>query len=315
MKKEDKIYIAGHKGLVGSAILRKLQQEGYNNIIVKTSRELDLRDKSAVNAFFEQEKPAYVFFAAGTVGGIMANKTYPADFIYNNVSMVFNTIEAAHKTDVKKLLYLGSSCIYPRESPQPIKEEYLLTGTLEETNRPYALAKIAGIELCRSYNKQFGTDYISLMPTNMFGINDNYDLQNSHLVAALVRKFYEAKQRNAEFVELWGTGTPRREILSSDELADACLYFMLNYSGSDIINIGSGKDYTIRELAEMIKSISGYSGELKFDSTKPDGTMKKQLDVSRAANLGWTTGSDTYKDLQKAYEDFSNNYSQYTKTI
>ncbi len=315
MNKEDKIFVAGHKGLVGSAIVRKLQKENYSNIIVKTSKELDLRDKAVVSDFFAVEKPQYVFFAAGTVGGIMANKTYPADFIYNNVSMIFNTIDAAYKNQVTKLLYLGSSCIYPKNCPQPIKEEYLLTDELEETNKPYALAKIAGIELCTSYNKQYQTDFISLMPTNMFGINDNYDLQNSHLIAALIRRFYEAKEKQAPFVELWGTGTPKREVLSSEKLADACFYFMLNYTGSNIINIGSGKDHTIRELAEMIKSISGYEGEIKFDSSKPDGTMKKQLDVSRASKLGWTAESDISGDLQKAYKDFSENYYQYTKTI
>ncbi len=315
MNKNDKIFVAGHKGLVGSAIVRKLTADGYDNIIVKPSKELDLREKAQVAEFFSKEQPLYVFFAAGTVGGIMANKTYPADFIYNNVSMIFNTIEAAYRNKVKKLLYLGSSCIYPKDAPQPIKEAYLLTGPLEETNKPYALAKIAGVELCASYNKQFNTDYISLMPTNMFGVNDNYDAQNSHLVAALIRKFYEATSKNASFVELWGTGMPKREILSSDQLADACLYFMLNYTGSEIINIGSGIDYTIKELAEMIKSIAGFSGELRFDSSKPDGTMKKQLDVSRASELGWTAAFDIRQDLQKAYNDFATNYGQYTNTI
>ncbi|HEY4148868.1 MAG TPA: GDP-L-fucose synthase [Chitinophagaceae bacterium] len=315
MKKEDKIFIAGHNGLVGSAIVRKLREEGFTNLVMRASKELDLRDKAAVTNFFASEKPAYVFFAAGTVGGIMANKTYPADFIYNNVSMIFNTIDAAYRHQVKKLLYLGSSCIYPKSCPQPIKEEYMLTGQLEETNKPYALAKIAGIELCASYNRQFGTDYISLMPTNMFGINDNYDLQNSHLVAALIRKFYEAKAKKASFVELWGSGAPRREILSSDQLANACFYFMQQYSGSDIINIGCGEDHTISELAGMIKSISGYEGEIKFDSSKPDGTMKKQLDVSRATGLGWSAKSNISEDLKRAYHDFSDNYERYTKTI
>ncbi|MCW3111214.1 MAG: ger2 [Segetibacter sp.] len=312
MEKDSKIFVAGHNGLVGSAIVRKLLKEGYTNIILKTSRELDLRDKTALANFFSTNKPEYIFFAAGTVGGIMANKTYPADFIFNNVMMIFNTIDAAYKNKVKKLLYLGSSCIYPKVAVQPIKEEYLLTGSLEETNKPYALAKIAGIELCTSYNKQYGTNYIALMPTNLFGINDNYDLQNSHLVAALIRKFYEAKINNKSFVELWGSGTPRREVLSSDQLAEACIYFMNNYDGDDIINIGKGEDFSIRELAEMIKAISGYNGEIKFDVTKPDGTMKKQLDISRAAALGWKAKDTLAIDLKMAYDDFSGNYSNYT---
>ncbi|MBC7475210.1 MAG: GDP-L-fucose synthase, partial [Candidatus Sericytochromatia bacterium] len=253
MDKQAKIYVAGHNGLAGSAIVRKLTIEGYNNLLLKTSKELDLRDKTAVYNFFEEEKPEYVFFAAGTVGGIMANKTYPADFIFDNVAMIFNTVDAAYKSKVKKLLYLGSSCIYPKMASQPIKEEYLLTGPLEETNKPYALAKIAGIELCASYNKQYGTNYIALMPTNLFGLKDNYDLNNSHLVAALIRKFYEAKLNNKPFVELWGTGNPRREILSSDQLADACLHFMNTYNENEIINIGKGEDYAINEIAAIIK--------------------------------------------------------------
>lgn len=313
MQKQDKIYVAGHRGLVGSAIYRRLKEEGYANLIVKSSKELDLRDRSAVDSFFAAEKPDYVFFAAGTVGGIMANKTYPGNFIFDNVIMIFNTLEAARKNQVKKFLYLGSSCIYPKNAPQPIKEDYLLTDTLEETNKPYALAKIAGVELCISYNKQYGMNNICLMPTNMFGINDNYDSQNSHLVAALIRKFYEAKANKAPHVMLWGTGTPRREVLSSDQLADACYYFMQNYSGNDIINIGSGEDITIKDLAQKIKQISGYEGELQFDVTKPDGTMKKQLDVSRASNLGWTSKDTLDEDLETAYHDFSDNYIHYTQ--
>ena len=311
MNQSSKIYIAGHKGLVGSAILRNLQKQGYSNLVYRTSKELDLRDSSAVMDFFELEKPEYVFFAAGTVGGIMANKTYPADFIYNNISIIVNTIAAAYKNGVKKLLYLGSSCIYPKECPQPIKEEYLLTSTLEGTNKPYALAKIAGVELCHSYNKQYGTNYICLMPTNMFGINDNYDSNNSHLVAALIRKFHEAKIENKEYVELWGTGTPRREILCSEDLAAACIYFMKTYSGNDIINIGKGVDYSIGEIAAIISKIVNYKGKIKYDSSKPDGTMKKQLDVSRATSLGWTSNSDLAEDLQKTYEDFVSNYKHY----
>ncbi|OCX54567.1 GDP-fucose synthetase [Mucilaginibacter sp. PPCGB 2223] len=312
MEKQDKIYVAGHKGLVGSAIYRKLLAEGYTNLVVRTSKELDLRNQASVDEFFASEKPAYVFFAAGTVGGIMANKTYPGNFIFDNVIMIFNALEAARKNQVTKFLYLGSSCIYPKDAPQPIKEDYLLTDKLEETNKPYALAKIAGVELCLSYNKQYGTNNICLMPTNMFGINDNYDSQNSHLVAALIRKFYEAKVNKAPHVMLWGTGTPRREVLSADQLADACLFFMQNYSGNDIINIGSGEDITIKDLAQKIKEISGYEGELQFDATKPDGTMKKQLDVSRASGLGWTSNDTLDEDLEKAYHDFSDNYIQYT---
>lgn len=311
MEKEAKIYVAGHNGLAGSAIVRRLINEGYTNLVTKSSGELDLRDRTKVNEFFSLEKPEYVFFAAGTVGGILANKTYPADFIYNNVAMIFNTVDAAHKNNVNKLLYLGSSCIYPKMAPQPIKEDYLLSGELEETNKPYALAKIAGIELCSSYNKQYGTNYIALMPTNLFGIKDNYDLQNSHLIAALIRKFYEAKVNDKPYVELWGSGAPRREVLSSDQLAEACIHFMTNYNGNDFINIGQGKDYTIKELAEMIKDISGYAGEVRFDPTKPDGTMKKQLDVSKAQQLGWQTQSDTLEDLKYAYNDFISNYTYY----
>src|ERR1035437_4109259 len=247
MNKNSKIFVAGHNGLVGSAIVRKLRKENYNNLVLRSSKEVDLRDGNNVLEFFTAEQPDYVFFAAGTVGGIMANKTYPADFIYNNILIILNTIKAAHHIKVKKLLYLGSSCIYPKNSVQPIKEEYLLSGYLEESNKPYAIAKIAGIELCTSYNKQYGTDYICLMPTNLFGLNDNYDLQNSHLVAALIRKFYEAQRNQTPYVELWGTGTPKREILSSDDVADACLYFMQNYSGNDIINIGRGIDYRSEE--------------------------------------------------------------------
>ena len=312
MKKEAKIFVAGHNGLVGSAIVRKLRNEGFQNLILQSSKELDLRDKNAVDIFFETEKPEYVFFAAGTVGGIMANKTYPADFIFNNMAIIFNTVQASYQNKVKKLLYLGSSCIYPKDAQQPIKEEYLLTSPLEESNKAYAIAKIAGIELCQSYNKQYGTDYICLMPTNMFGVGDNYDAQNSHLIAALIRKFYEAKLNNSKFVELWGTGTPRREILSSDQLAEACLHFMETYTGNDIINIGKGDDYSIMEIADMIKQISGYCGELKFDSSKPDGTMKKQLDVSRATNLGWTAKDNTLNELKYTYSDFANNYEKYT---
>lgn len=313
MKKESKIYIAGHKGMVGSAIVRKLNDEGFNNLLTRSSKELDLCNQADVFNFFEKERPEYVFFAAGTVGGIGANKRYPADFIYNNLSMMLNTLNGARSFDVKKLLYLGSSCIYPKNSVQPIKEEYLLSGVLEESNKPYALAKIAGIELCQSFNRQYGTNYISLMPTNLFGINDNYDLENSHLVPALIRKFYEATLNNEEFVELWGTGNPRREILSSDQAASACLYFMLNYNESEVINIGVGVDYKISEIADLLRNISGFKGQIKYDISKPDGTPKKQLDVSRARKLGWIANSDLIPDLTVTYNDFINNYSDYAK--
>lgn len=310
MEKNSKIYVAGHRGLAGSAIWRKLQSQGYSNLIGKTSKELDLRVRDQVEKFFVQEQPEYVFFAAGTVGGIVANNTYPADFIYDNVMMFYNTAMVAYKNNVKKLLYLGTSCIYPKFAPQPIKEEYLLTGEMEETNRPYAIAKIAGIELCRSFNRQFHTDYICLMPPNLFGINDNYDSQDSHFLPALIRKFYEAKKNGSPYVELWGTGKPRREILCSDDLADACLYFMNNYSGNEIINIGTGSDHTVTEWAKMIKEISGFSGEIKYDLSKPDGTPQKNLDISRATELGWKATGDIKTALKRVYEDFAENYSK-----
>jgi GDP-L-fucose synthase len=308
MDKNSKIYVAGHRGLAGSAIVRRLQSESYQNIIGKTSKELDLRDTVQVNRFFSVEQPEYVFFAAGTVGGILANNTYPADFIYDNVMMIFNTVRAAYENRVKKLLYLGSTCMYPKFAPQPIKEEYLLTGELEETNKPYAIAKIAGIELCRSYNRQFHTEYISLVPTNLFGINDSYDPQNSHFLPALIRKFYEAKINGKEFVELWGTGKPGRDILCSDSLADACLHFMNTYNGNEIINIGSGKEHTITEWAQMIKEISGFEGEIRYDISKPDGTPQRMSDISRAVSLGWQHTGDLKADLKRVYKDFAKNY-------
>ena len=311
MNKNSKIYIAGHNGLAGSAIHRLLVKNGYSNIIFKNSTELDLRNQEKVMSFFNDERPEYVFFAAGTVGGIMANKTYPADFIFDNVTMFFNTINSSYKSNVKKLLYLGSSCIYPRDSPQPIKEEYLLSNYLEESNKPYAISKIAGIELCKSFNQQYNTNYISLMPTNLFGINDNYDLNNSHLVAALIRKIHEAKILNKEEVILWGTGLPRREILISDQLANACLYFMENYNGNDIINIGRGVDFTIKEIANMIKEVVKFNGKIIFDDSKPDGTMQKKLDVSNANNLGWQASGILLEELNIAYNDFVLNYNKY----
>ena len=311
MNKDSRIFIAGHNGLVGSAIMRKLRSEGYGNIILRSSSELDLRDQISVASFFSTEKPEYVFFAAGTVGGIMANVSFPADFIYNNLMMISNTLQAAKENKVKKFLYLGSSCIYPKNSVQPMKEECLLNGALEETNKSYALAKISGIEMCFAFNKQFGMNNICLIPTNMFGINDNYHLTNSHLVAALIRKFHEAKINNLPCVKLWGTGTPQREILSSDELAKACLYFMLNYSGNDVINIGVGKDSSISEIADLIKSVVNYKGQIKFDTSKPDGTKRKLLDISKATKIGWSSESELYDDLSKTYLDFVENYTKY----
>ena len=311
MKTDSRIYLAGHSGLLGSAILRALESGGYQNVIVHSSRDLDLRDAHATASFFQETRPEYVFFAAGTVGGIMANVKYPADFIFDNLSMITNVVQSSYVNHVKKLLYFASSCVYPRDCPQPIKEEYLLTGALEETNRPYAIAKIAGLELCFSFNRQHNTDNIVLMPTNLFGLRDNYDLENSHLVAALIRKFHDAKSRSEKKVQLWGTGNPRREILSSDSVADAAIYFMKNYSGSEIVNVGCGVDFTIREIALMIQNVVGYDGEVLFDSSKPDGVMKKQLDVSRANRFGWVAKNDLLAELKIAYQDFAANYRTY----
>jgi GDP-L-fucose synthase len=311
MHKESKIFVAGYSGLLGSAITRALKERGYPHILTRRSRELDLRDQSAVNAFFEKNEPDYVFFAAGTVGGIMANMEHPADFIFDNLAMAVNCINAARRIGVKKLVYFASSCVYPKGSPQPIKEEYFLTGALEETNKPYAIAKIAGIELCFSFNRQYGTDYIVLMPTNLFGLNDNYHPRNSHLVAALFRKIHEAKINRQDTVTLWGTGNPRREILCADAAADAALYFMEHYKGNDIINIGSGVDYTILEIAERIGTVVGYHGKIIFDPEKPDGMMRKQLDVTRARNLGWVAKNTIDTDLKKTYQDFVTNYQAY----
>ena len=285
--KNAKIYIAGHRGLVGSAIVRCLKANNYNNLVYKTSSELDLTVNSQVYSFFASEKPDYVFLAAAKVGGIYANDTYPAEFIFQNLKIQSNVIDASYRNGIKKLLFLGSSCIYPKLSPQPIKEEYLLTGSLEQTNEAYAIAKIAGIKMCQAYNKQYGTDYISVMPTNLYGIHDNFDLQNSHVLPALIRKFFDSKQENRPYVEVWGTGTPRREFLYVDDLADACIFLMNNYSDSEIINIGTGEDISIKELAMLIGDIVGYTGELIFDSTKPDGTQRKLLDVSKLRSLGW----------------------------
>ncbi|HEY8512595.1 MAG TPA: GDP-L-fucose synthase [Cyclobacteriaceae bacterium] len=287
MEKNAKIYVAGHRGMVGSAIKRRLEKEGYRNIVVRTSKELDLRDQAAVRSFFESEKPDYVFLAAAKVGGIHANNTYRAEFIYDNIAIQSNIIHQSYLNGVKKLAFLGSSCIYPKFAPQPMKEEVLLTGALEPTNEPYAIAKIAGIKMCQAYHSQYGCNFISLMPTNLYGPNDNYDLQNAHVLPALIRKFYEAKVEGKPYVEIWGTGSPKREFLHVDDLADAALFLMLNYDSPEIINVGTGEDLTIRDLALLIKKCVGYEGELKFNTDKPDGTPRKLLDVSRINKLGW----------------------------
>jgi len=302
VQKSLKIYIAGHRGLAGSAIVRKLKQEGFNNLLLPTSAELDLRNQQAVKEFFEQEKPEYVFLAAAKVGGINANNTYPADFIYDNLCIQNNVIHQAYKTGVKKLLFLGSSCIYPKNSEQPIKEEYLLSGYLEPTNDAYAIAKIAGIKMCQAYNKQYGCNFISAMPTNLYGPGDNYDLNNSHVLPALLRKFHEAKINNEPVVTVWGTGKPCREFLHVDDLASACFFLMQNYNDPAIINIGTGKDISIGEMAEMIKKITAYEGEIIFDTSMPDGTFRKLLDVSKLHSLGWKLNIPFEEGVRKTYE-------------
>ncbi len=346
MNKDSRIYIAGHKGLVGSAILRRLRGEGYTNLITRSHQDLDLMRQAEVEAFFASERPEYVFLAAARVGGIFANNSYPAEFIYNNIMLQSNVIHAAYLLSVKKLLFLGSSCIYPRDCPQPMKEEYLLSGKLEPTNEAYAVAKIAGIKMCQSYNRQYGTHFISVMPTNLYGPGDNFDLKTSHALAALIRKFHEARVRGAnlleakevggsegfgleavgqgqrngfergfasnlkrsapptpsgDFVTIWGSGSPRREFIYVDDLADASLFVMKHYDKSDIINIGVGKDISIRELAEMIKEIVGFEGDLRFDSSKPDGTPRKLLDVSRLEHLGWKSMTSLREGIKKTY--------------
>lgn len=303
MQQCSKIYVAGHRGLAGSAIVRKLQQEGFNNLLFRTSSEVDLRDQQAVKVFFEQEEPEYVFLAAAKVGGINANNTYPADFIYDNLCIQNNIIHQSYKYGVKKLLFLGSSCIYPKNSPQPIKEDYLLSGYLEPTNDAYAIAKIAGIKMCQSYHKQYGSNFISAMPTNLYGPGDNYDLKNSHVLPALLRKFHEAKVNNDPTLTVWGTGKPRREFLHVDDLATACFFLMQNYNDPAIINIGTGKDISIGEIAEMIKKISGYEGEVIFDTSMPDGTFKKLLDVSKLNELGWKPEIGFEEGVRKTYEE------------
>ncbi len=287
MEKDSKIYVAGHRGLVGSAIVRSLESRGYKNIVVRTHRELDLTDQAAVFAFFKEEKPEYVVLAAAHVGGINANQTYPADFIYINSAIQCNVIKAAHDNKVKKLLFLGSSCIYPRMAPQPISESDLLTGPLETTNEAYAIAKISGLEMCKFFKRQYGDDFISCMPTNLYGPNDNFDLQNSHVLPALIRKFDDAKESKAPFVELWGTGSPLREFLYVDDMADACVYLLENYSGEEHVNIGTGKEISIKELAGIVKEIVGYEGEIRWNSDMPDGTPRKLLNVDKLHDIGW----------------------------
>lgn len=307
METNAKIYVAGHRGLVGSAILRLLKEQGYTNLLYRTHAELDLADQTAVRAFFENERPEYVFLAAAKVGGIHANNTYPAEFIYQNLAVQNNVIHFSYLSGVKKLCFLGSSCIYPKMAPQPMKEEYLLDGKLEPTNEPYAIAKIAGIEMARSYNRQYGTNYISVMPTNLYGPNDNFDLQNSHVLPALIRKFVEAKEQNAPSVVLWGSGRPKREFLYVDDMADACIYLMKHYSGNDFFNVGTGEDVTILEVAEKIKAIVGFTGALEFDATKPDGTPRKLLDVSRINALGWKARVPLEQGLERAIDWYIKN--------
>lgn len=303
MEKNAKIYIAGHRGMVGSAIVRRLKSEGYNNLVFKTSSELDLRNQQAVNDFFETEKPAYVFLAAAKVGGIQANNCYRAEFLYDNLMISTNIIHAAYKNNVTKLLFLGSSCIYPKMAPQPLKEEHLLSGYLEPTNEPYAIAKIAGIKMCETYYDQYGTNFISAMPTNLYGPNDNYDLNNSHVLPALIKKFHQAKINQLPKVEIWGTGSPLREFLHVDDLAEACLFLMNNYKDKQFVNLGSGKEISIKDLALLIKKIVGYTGELTFNTDKPDGTPRKLMDVSKLAKAGWTYSIELEDGIKSVYQD------------
>lgn len=303
MNKNDKIYIAGHRGMVGSAIERLLKKEGYTNLITRTSKELDLRNQQAVNDFFATEKPDYVFMSAAKVGGILANNIYRAEFIYDNLMIELNVIHAAHLHQVKKMLFLGSSCIYPKMAPQPIKEEYLLTGVLEETNEPYAIAKIAGIKLCESYRRQYGSNFISVMPTNLYGPNDNYDPQSSHLFASFIRKFTLAKRNGDKMIEIWGDGSPKREFLHVDDMADACYFLMQNYDGEEIFNIGTGTDVSVLELANLMKEITGFDGEFKFDATKPNGTPRKLMDVSKLEKAGWKSKISLKEGIQLVFDE------------
>ncbi len=303
MERQAKVYVAGHRGMVGSAIVRKLQQEGFENLLLRTSAELDLRNQEAVDKFFKDHKPDYVFLAAAKVGGIVANNTYRADFLYDNLMIQNNIIHGSYKNKVTKLLFLGSSCIYPKFAEQPIREESLLTGALEPTNEPYAIAKIAGLKMCDAYRSQYGCNFISAMPTNLYGPNDNYDLQNSHVLPALLRKMIVAKRTQQPFVEIWGTGTPRREFLHVDDLADACFFLMQEFNEAGWINVGVGSDVSIRELAEMIKDITGYAGELKFNTEKPDGTPRKLMDSAKLNALGWKAAITLREGIQKVYQE------------
>lgn len=309
MEKSSKIYIAGHTGMVGSAILRRLQAAGYENFVLRTSGDLDLRHQPEVQEFFSREKPDYVFLAAAKVGGIVANNTYRAEFLYDNLMIEANVIHAAWQNGVKKLLFLGSSCIYPKMAPQPLKEEYLLTGLLEPTNEPYAIAKIAGIKLCDAYRAQYGCNFISVMPTNLYGPNDNYHPENSHVLPALIRKFHEAKRDNAPFVTLWGTGAPLREFLHVDDLADACYFLMERYDEPGFINVGVGEDLSILELARLVRRIVGYTGEIRHDLSKPDGTPRKLMDVSKLASLGWKAKTGLEEGIKNVYKAYSENLS------
>ncbi|MFC0516251.1 GDP-L-fucose synthase family protein [Mucilaginibacter angelicae] len=304
MEKDAKIYIAGHRGMVGSAIFRKLEKEGFTNFVTRTSAELDLRNQQQVADFFASEKPGYVFLAAAKVGGIVANNTYRAEFLYDNLQIQNNIIHNAYLNGVKKLMFLGSSCIYPKLAPQPLQEDYLLTGPLEETNEPYAIAKIAGIKMCDAYRAQYGCNYISAMPTNLYGYNDNYHPQNSHVLPALIRRFHEAKEQQAPAVTIWGTGSPMREFLFADDLAEACYYLMQNYNEPGLVNVGTGEDISIKELALLIKKIIGYEGEINFDTSKPDGTPRKLMDVTKLNNAGWKYHTTLEQGITLAYKDF-----------
>lgn len=310
MDKSSRIYVAGHGGLVGSAIVRRLKDGGYDNLVLAASRELDLRDQAAVAAFFAAERPEYVFLAAAKVGGVLRNKRYPAQFIYDNLAIQNNVIHQSYLAGVRKLLFLGSTCIYPKMAPQPIREEYLLTGPLEPTNEPYAIAKIAGLVMCRSYNMEYGTNFIAAMPTNLYGPNDNFDLEDSHVLPALIRKFHEARISGASSVAIWGSGTPFREFIHVDDVAEACLFLMNAYEGNEIVNIGSGEEISIRNLALLVRKVVGYEGELVFDSTRPDGTPRKLCDVSRIHSLGWHHRIGLEDGLRTTYDWYCRNISR-----
>lgn len=313
MEKHACIYVAGHRGLAGSAIVRKLQSEGYTNLVCRTSSELDLRNQTEVDAFFQSSSIDYVFLAAAKVGGITANNEYPADFIRDNLYIQTNVIDAAYRYNVKKLLFLGSTCIYPKHAPQPIKEDALLTGALEATNEPYAIAKIAGLKMCESYNRQYGTRFIAAMPTNLYGKNDNFDLETSHVLPALMRKCHEAKVNGVPTVEIWGTGEPRREFMYADDLADACVFLMNEYDGTDMVNVGTGRDISIRELAETLKNVTGFDGEFVFNTSKPDGTFRKRTDVTRLHGLGWQAETTLADGLEKTYDWYTGHAAQPNK--